>query len=159
MYFPKLFVPTFVLLIVPGIGSADAAQPQPDRVPPDRIVGGPCEYSEIPGTAVITDVRKPPADAYNCPNGAVEVVFSFTPKNPKKRKTYRFKNWKDQGQTLTVGGGMNPPATWVKARGLVKGSKHDCVRAEIIRGSCTAVVFTFPKVDMTGWEKDCWKKP
>ena len=50
------------------------------RTEPDgAIVGGPCEYEDVPGTATIVSVETAdPAEA-NCANDPVAVIFDFTP--------------------------------------------------------------------------------
>lgn len=51
---------------------------------------------------------------------------------------------------------MNPPREWALGKGLVKGAVHRCIRAEVLKGACTPVVFTFPDIDVSGWEKICF---
>jgi hypothetical protein len=121
----------------------------------NRQVGGICEYQQIHGRAVITDVREADPHANNCID-AVEVVFTFTPDEPSASGRYRFANHPDTQQYLRVGSGMNPPRAWVRSKGLVKGSVHNCIRSEIVKGTCTPVVFTFPDLDTAGWEKTCF---
>ncbi len=118
-------------------------------------VGGPCEYTDIYGQATITEIREADPKAYNCKD-AVEVIFTFTPDDPQARNHYRFPGWPDNGLRFTVGAGMNPPKTWAQNRGLLKGTMHRCIRSEIIRGACTPVVFTFPDIDLAGWEDSCF---
>ena len=121
-----------------------------------RRVGGACEYRRIHGRATITDVRVADPDANNC-GDAVEVIFTFYPDEPSAPKHYRFADQPDTGRHLHVGAGMNPPRDWARRRGLVKGAVHRCVRSEIVKGTCTPVTFTFPDLDMKGWEKTCFK--
>ena len=120
-----------------------------------HVVGGPCEYDEIHGTATITWTGDPVIDADNCKN-AIEIKFTFTPDDPSARNHYRFPDWSDENQRFTVGGGKNPPKNWAVSRGLMKGSSHECVRLEIINGTCTPVIFSFPDIDLRGWEDECF---
>ena len=121
----------------------------------ELIVGGPCEYVDIPGVATIVSVENAPPEDYNCKN-AVVVTFDFVPDDPGAVDNYLFPNWSDTGQHLTVGGGMNPPLQWVLLQGLSKGSKHRCERSEITDGTCTPVCFSFPDIDFSGWELFCF---
>jgi hypothetical protein len=121
-----------------------------------RQVGGACEYQQVHGRATITDVRAADPNANNCKD-AVEVVFTFFPDEPSAPKHYRFADHPDTGQHLQVGAGMNPPRDWVRRKGLVKGAVHRCVRSEIVKGTCTPVLFTFPDLDTQGWEKTCFE--
>ena len=85
------------------------------------------------------------------------MVYTFTPDEPSAAKHYRFANHPDTGQYLRVGAGMNPPRGWAMTKGLVEGAVHRCIRSEVIKGACTPVVFTFPDIDLEGWEKDCFE--
>jgi hypothetical protein len=121
----------------------------------NRLVGGACEYRQIHGRAIVTDVREADPQANNCKN-AVEVVFAFAPDEPSAPGRYRFADHPDTEQYLRVGAGMNPPRAWVRREGLVTGSVHRCIRSEIEKGSCTPVVFSFPDLDTAGWKKACF---
>lgn len=121
----------------------------------DRQIGGACEYHRIYGRVTITDVRDADPNANNCKD-AVEVVFTFFPDEPSAQEHYRFAEHPDAGQYLRVGAGMNPPRSWARSKGLVKGAIHRCIRSEIVKGACTPVTFTFPDLDMAGWEKTCF---
>ena len=117
--------------------------------------GGACEYRRIYGRATITDVRDAAPDANNC-RGGVEVVFTFTPDDPSAPEHYRFSDHPDAGQYFRVGAGLNPPRGWTLEKGLVKGTVHRCIRAEVLKGACTPVIFTFPDIEMTDWKKICF---
>jgi hypothetical protein len=119
------------------------------------IVGGRCEYNEIHGAAIINAVVEPDVGEDNCKN-AVKILFTFTPDDASVPDDYRFGEWPDQNQSFTVGGGKNPPKAWAESAGLVQGSTHKCVRSDIITGTCTPVIFSFPEIDVTGWEKECF---
>jgi hypothetical protein len=51
---------------------------------------------------------------------------------------------------------MNPPGQWANDRGLTKGSRHQCIRWEIIKGTCPPVRFTFQDINLEGWEEACF---
>lgn len=121
----------------------------------EKTIGGPCEYVEIQGRATILEVKQAPADGYNC-HDAVEVVYTFEPDDASKTRDYRFPVHVDARRRFTVGAGMNPSRQWALRAGLVPGSTHHCIRKEIVRGACAPVVFVFPNIDTTGWEKACF---
>jgi len=122
---------------------------------PSPYVGGSCQYMDIPGIATIVSVETAPTTDYNCGN-AVRVIFDFVPNDPAAINNYRFLSWLDTGNYFTVGAGMNPPQTWVLQQGLTAGSQHACVRSEITSGACTPVIFSFPDINETGWEQECF---
>ena len=116
----------------------------------EPIVGGPCEYVDIPGTATIvsvTPVSEDAAPAYD----AVEVLFDFVPDDPSAAEKYLFPEWPDSGQKMTLWGGTSLPRQWVQDQGLAVESLHSCIRSEIIEGTCTPVVFSFPDLSDPDW--------
>jgi hypothetical protein len=125
------------------------------RQMPQGIIGGGCTYQAIHGRAIITAVKDAAPDAYNCMDG-VEIVFTFFPDNPSAKDNYRFPHQSDTDRRFTLGAGLNPPRKWARGIGLVQGATHRCIRQEMIQGVCTPVVFIFPDLDLTGWEKGCF---
>lgn len=121
-----------------------------------KFLGGPCEYETIDGHATIIEVKNAPADAYNC-RDAVEVIYTFRPDDPSVVDRYRFADYPDAHRRFTLGAGMNPPRQWAQRKGLMPGSRHRCIRKEIVRGTCVPVTYDFPDIDTTGWEKECFK--
>lgn len=119
------------------------------------IAGGRCEYKDFQGSATITAVTEPDAGEDNCKN-AVKIIFTFTPNDASAPDQYRFSQWPDNEQKFTVGSGKNPPKDWAESVGLIIGSTHKCVRSEIISGTCTPVIYSFPDIDLTGWETWCF---
>jgi len=120
------------------------------------IVGGKCTYNDIQGTATIDSVAEPDAGENNCKH-AVKIFFTFTPDDVDAPNDYRFSEWPDKDQAFFVGAGKNPPKVWTESAGLIQGSTHKCVRSEIISGTCTPVIFSFPEIELTGWEKEIEK--
>ena len=118
-------------------------------------LGGPCEYETIDGYATVIEVKNAPADAYNC-RDAVEVIFTFLPDDPSAADSYRFADYTDTHRRFTLGAGMNPPRQWAQHNGLVPGSRHRCLRKEIVSGTCVPVTYVFPDIDTTGWEQECF---
>lgn len=116
---------------------------------------GPCEYRQTQGHAVITAVRSAASGTYNCKR-AVQIIFDFIPDDPLAQKNYRFPQQSDSNRLFTVGAGMNPPDGWAQRVGLVQGSTHRCIRQEITKGTCTPVIFSFPDLDFSGWQEECF---
>ena len=121
------------------------------------ISTGPCEYVQIKGRAVISQVRDAAAGTYNC-KAAVEIVFTFVPDDSSAREAYLFPKQSDRDRRFTVGAGLNPPGQWARRAGLIQGTTHRCIRQEIIKGACTPVVFSFPDLDLAGWEAECFNR-
>jgi len=120
-----------------------------------QTVGGPCKYNEIPGTCLITSVKKASPDQNNCPKDPVEVLFAFAPNDKKAPAQYRFPKWQDSNQHLTIGDGKNPPRKWVVDQGLFEGAAKICKRTEITQGTCTPVIFKFVDVDYSNANNLC----
>lgn len=113
-------------------------------------VGGGCAYDTTLGTATIVRIENPPAGEYQAPH-AVKVVFKFAPLDSSASGRYAQREYPDTGQVLTVGAGMHPPRRWVKEQGLTVGSRHPCMRLDLVRGTCTPVCFRFLDVDYDSW--------
>ena len=122
----------------------------------ENFLGGPCEYNTIDGHATVVEVNKAPADANNCLD-AVEVIYTFIPDDPSAVDKYRFADDPDTHHRFTLGAGMNPPRQWAQRLGLIPGSRHRCIRMEIVSGACVPVKFVLPDIDLAGWEKECFK--
>jgi hypothetical protein len=120
-----------------------------------KFVGSPCEYETIEGHATVIEVKNAPADAYNCKD-AVEVIYTFVPDDPSAENSYRFADYLDTHLRFTLGAGMNPSRQWAKRKGLAPGSRHRCIRKEIVTGSCVPVMHVFPDIDITGWAQECF---
>jgi len=112
----------------------------------EDIDGGPCEYVDIEGVATITSISDPDSE------GRVEVLFDFTPDDPAAAETYLFPDWPDTDRHLTVGSGQNPTQEWIQEQGITVGGTLVCVRKEIITGTCTPVIFSFPELETPGAE-------
>jgi len=116
---------------------------------------GGCSYVQIEGLARIVSIAAPENDEYNCAD-AVKVTFDFAPQDPAAVNHYFMPAWSDKGQHLTVLAGANPPRGWVLLQGLAEGSEHECVRNEITKGTCTPVIFEFPKTDQEPEKVNCF---
>ena len=114
-------------------------------------VGGECKYKYIPGIAEIVSISQPDKGENNCLNDPVKITFKFSPNASNVPEQYLYPNWSDENQIFTISDGKNPPRQCVIDEGLTVGSQHECVRKEIVKGTCTPVIFHFPFVD----EKKC----
>lgn len=112
----------------------------------NRMVGGPCTYTEFTGTATITAIEDAPADDYNCANNPKLVLYTFT---AEASSNYTFANVADTDQSLKILGGKNPAQTWLENNGVQVGNTYACVRSEIQSGTCTPVIFTIKDLDLT----------
>ena len=128
-----------------------------DTSRPLPVAGGPCDYVNIPGMAVVDEV-KTAADWHNNCSNAVEVIFHFVPDDPAARTRYLRPDWSDTEKHYVVGDGKNPPRNWAREVGLVVGSEHRVIRSEITRGTCTPVIFIFPDIDSTTSEDECFAR-
>ena len=117
------------------------------------LLGSPCAYLEVPGTATIVAIREAAPGKYNCPEHPMEVVFSFKAQDPNFKAT-------SPGDgvplLLQVGSGMNPPLLWVQEQGLAVGAVRPCVRRELARGACVPVRYDFPDLDFPAADKLCF---
>lgn len=120
------------------------------------MVGGPCDYEDTPGKALVTAVGAPDPDEANCINQPRVVLFDFVPDKPVK--SWRFPNWGLKGQRLQVAGGFNPSAKWLRGQGIKVGTELTCIRREIVKGTCTPVVWDFPELAMSAAAADCQGK-
>jgi hypothetical protein len=128
-------------------------QPIKDLIPPENlIVGGPCEYNEIPGVATIVSIKKADSSQTYCEN-TVEVLFNFVPDDPTVE--YKLPTWEDTNQRLQMSGGDNPPLKWIQRYGIMEGNTYICIRSEISKGCCTPVIFEFPDLDTDRWGDYC----
>ncbi len=142
MLFPKYLS---VLLFVSLIACTNSESENSDT---NKMVGGPCTYTEFTGTATITSIEDAPADDYNCTNNPKLVSYTFTPDTAEASSDYAFTNIADTDQLLKILGGKNPAQTWLENNGVQIGNTYACVRAEIQSGTCTPVIFTIKDLDL-----------
>ena len=119
-----------------------------------KTCGESCEYVEYPGSAFVTSVVQDTRETRLCENGVV-ITFDFVPDDPSAPDKYLIPTWLDINRVFIVGGGASPPLSWAASQGLIAGSEHECVRREIICGSCTPVIFKFPAVNYSHWADSC----
>jgi len=122
----------------------------------EPITGGPCQYRDFSGTAMIRSVTPDAASGRNCENDVI-IVFDFTPDDPGDIDLYRFKQWPDTGRVFDLISGGSVPDRWAQKEGLTPGSEHICIRREIRIGACSPLIFEFPDVDISDWPDYCDK--
>jgi len=116
--------------------------------------GGPCFYTNFPGTATIRTVTPDTSSDRNCDN-AVIIIFDFAPDDSTAVDRYRFPAWPDTGRTFDLISVGSIPDSWVDKEGMTPGSEHQCVRQEIRRGTCSPLIFEFSDVDVSDWPDYC----
>ena len=116
------------------------------------MVGGPCQYREYPGRAVILSVQKqegrtqagaPAADAY-------EVKFSFT---PDKKIEEGWVQIEGKEHLLLLTNSSLPGPGFLKKYGIERGKGFDCNMKVITKGTCTPVLFEFPAIDLSDYSE------
>jgi hypothetical protein len=117
-----------------------------------RVVGGPCQYREYPGRAVILSVQKqegqthagePAADVY-------EVKFSFT---PDKKIEEGWVQVEGKEHLLLLINSSLPGPGFLKKYGIERGKGFDCNMKVITKGTCTPVLFEFPAIDLSDYSE------
>ena len=118
----------------------------------DFLDGGPCDYRQYEGVAMIIAIEDAPADGNNCPNNPKRVIYAFTPNDSSATETYLFPNEPDSLQYFEISGGINPSQSWIENNEMEIGKEYTCLREEITQGTCTPIIFTFtdPALDMDG---------
>lgn len=116
--------------------------------------GGPCSYTDIPGTATIRTVTPDTSASASCPNTVI-IIYDFTPDDSTMVDRYRIPSWPDTGRVLTRISGFNLPDGWAVKEGISPGSEHPCLRHEIYKGACTPVIFELTEIDTSDWEDYC----
>ena len=116
--------------------------------------GGPCFYTDIPGTATIRTVTPDTSASASCPNKVI-IIYDFAPDDPTIVDRYRIPSWPDTGRVFLLVNGSNVPDGWAVKEGMTPGTEHPCLRHEIYRGACTPVVFEFTEIDTFDWEDYC----
>ncbi len=96
-----------------------------------RLVGGPCTFDSMQGTAKFT--------ALNTVPGGVEAYFDFTPDDPKALP--RFTN--DKNRMLYLGSRL-PSSGELSSNGITVGAIFPAIREEITSGTCAPWEYTFP---------------
>jgi len=97
-----------------------------------------CSYNQFPGQAQILN-----ANWIN--ENYVELTFNFFPSDPELKAEYRFPRMGDTGRKKVIYIDTAQSSN-IKSQ-LRVGDVIPCIRSEIIKGTCTPVVFTFPNLE------------
>jgi hypothetical protein len=97
-----------------------------------------CTYNQFPGQAQILSVNW-------INENYVELTFNFFLSDPGLKVEYRFPRMGDSGRKKVIY--LDPEEhNNIKSK-LRVGDVIPCLRSEIIKGTCTPVVFTFPDLE------------
>lgn len=136
----------FFSVLLLGLGVAAIAEP---------IVGGPCAYRDIPGSAHITSVETTATSSEQAHlNGGpgyagLEVNFAFTPDAPITDAN--LKDWAAREHTLRLTNSWYPGPRYVAKYGLASGKSFPAVLKAITHGTCTPFLFAFPGIDQADY--------
>ena len=114
-----------------------------------NVVGGPCEYDVVEGSATIDSVDAALVQDGDCTNDPVVVTFTFMPDGGTTGDEIT-------GLTLTISSGLNPPRTWVESEGLTAGTVHRCEQQTITSGTCTPIIYEFTGVNYQNAIEACY---
>ena len=107
----------------------------------NQNIGGKCTYKELKGEIEIMMIKEAESFMNNCPNPK-RVAFTF---RSGSEKTNGF---------LTINAGKNPSDAWLKRHAVEVGKKFEAIKKDIVEGTCTPIVWEFPKLDIMP-EKAC----
>lgn len=107
-------------------------------------------YTDTVGTALITSISAAPAGQNNCRNDPVQVLYDFTPADPRKAALNA------SGVMLLIGSGENPPRTWVTASGITVGADLPVTRHDQPDGPCPPTAWTFTSLDQAAALAACF---
>jgi hypothetical protein len=137
------------VVVFPVCGGSCMATEKPSS---KQLVGGPCQYKEYPGRAVIISVKK--MDTLDRPNAttanAYEVKFSFTPDEEIEEDWVRVEGKEHQ---LLLANSTFPRPGFLKKYGIEPGKCFECYVKVITRGTCTPVLFDFPTIDLSDYSE------
>ncbi len=96
------------------------------------VRGGPCQYKEYPGHAVIHGVEES--------RDGLEIRFFFLPETEVTDQLFQA----DKAYLLLDPRGRRPEHGFARKKDLQPGSILDCRLRLIVKGACTPVLFDFP---------------
>ena len=137
-----LFTIIFANAFYPGSGTVDSAA---EKSAP-RVVGGPCEYRQYKGRAMIASIaKKEMRKNYSEPSVSYEVKFSFFPEE-EIEETYG--QVEGRKYILMLTNSQYPGPEFLEKYGIEAGKSFKCYLKVITRGTCTPVLFDFPTIDL-----------
>jgi hypothetical protein len=124
--------------VLPGIGCSMTGS-ETTRGP---VVGGPCEYKSYPGQAEIVSMA-PMEDVAEAAGGRYDVKFRFISDGPVEEplgkaaleRTFSFLPDRE----------MPPDRAYIEKFDIRPGTRIGCTLKVIMRGTCTPILFDFPR--------------
>jgi hypothetical protein len=108
-------------------------------------IGGPCEYKEYQGKALIVSVQKIESGSASAwikqTDELYKVMYSFYPEN-KIQET--FVPGESGHFILLLPDSSYPDLAFIRRNDIGPGKKLDCVLKVITKGACTPMIFSFP---------------
>lgn len=113
----------------------------------EKKTGGPCEYREYKGRAVITSIREKEKirSAAKGSHRLREVKFSFFPEETIQET---FVQVKGRQYDLKLENSSDPWLGFLEKYAIKEGKTFDCILRVITRGTCTPLLFDFPSIDL-----------
>ena len=126
-------------------GSSMAVDSAAEKSAP-RVVGGPCEYRQYKGRAVIVSIReKEMHKDYGGPSVSYEIKFSFFSEE-EVDETYG--QVEGRKYILMLTNSRYPGPEFLEKYAIEAGKSFECYLKVITRGTCTPVLFDFPTIDL-----------
>ncbi len=145
-----LFCPIIGILVL-NVGAIEVNKDNNIR---SEKIGGPCEYKDYKGIALIVSIQKAKQSfRINDSGGSVdlfEVMFHFY-SNEKIEKS--FVNYECMSFMLLKPDNSLPDCDFLKKYSIAPGKKLECIIKIITKGSCNPIIFHFP-----GFKIDCSKE-
>lgn len=129
---------------------SSAGMPGPDRHPPPKMSGGPCEYKTYTGYAEIISIHleELTKGTSGPPHESHEVKFLFISYQPIEEA---YAQVDGKPQRLTLANSWNPGPRFLEKYGIEEGKTFDCHLNVITRGVCTPVMFAFPDINLSDY--------
>ncbi|MDH5767867.1 MAG: hypothetical protein OEZ31_02750 [Nitrospirota bacterium] len=108
-----------------------------DMVTGERVIGGPCEYTQYKGHAKIVSITKINE------HERYEVKFLFVP-DQEIKESYAQTEGKEF--LLMLRNFSYPGPQFLEKYGIGVGKVFDCYLKVIIKGTCTPMLFEFPSI-------------
>ena len=125
-------------------GSSTVASAAEKSAP--RVVGGPCEYRQYKGRAMIVSIsKKEMRKKYGEPSVGYEVKFSFFSEE-EIEETYG--QVEGRKYILMLTNSRYPGPEFLEKYGIEAGKSFECYLKVITRGTCTPVLFDFLTIDL-----------
>lgn len=115
------------------------------------LAGGPCTYSDFPGTMIVTKIAKTQASKQQTGSAGYEgyeVTFRFSTRARVSREVHQMTK---KEHSFTLLNGWHPGPRYLKKYGLAKGKTFACTLSLIKTGTCSPVDFGFKDLDPTDY--------